>query len=147
MSKTKIAYLPVLNFNDPADLCSRLLAAEFDMMEEGLTIFHQEDYSLRPQAVRENEVGLLPWPNDEDLVDVIGRRELEDIHASGTEGEALELFFKKGGDYKLIESYWNELFKQANRTGFKVVVRDFEKENSMKEALKAEWQRWISNAK
>lgn len=147
MSKTKIAYLPVLNFNDPADLCSRLLAAEFDMMEEGLTIFHQEDYSLRPQAARENEVGLLPWPNDEDLVDVIGRRELEDIHASGTEGEALELFFKKGGDYKLIESYWNELFKQANRTGFKVVVRDFEKENSMKEALKAEWQRWISNAK
>lgn len=147
MSKTKIAYLPVLNFNDPADLCSRLLAAEFDMMEEGLTIFHQEDYSLRPQAVRENEVGLLPWPNDEDLVDVIGRRELEDIHASGTEGEALELFFKKGGDYKLIESYWNELFKQANRTGFKVVVRDFEKENSTKEALKAEWQRWISDAK
>lgn len=147
MSKTKIAYLPVLNFNDPADLCSRILAAEFDMMEEGLTIFHQEDYSLRPQAVRENEVGLLPWPNDEDLVDVIGRRELEDIHASGTEGEALELFFKKGGDYKLIESYWNELFKQANRTGFKVVVRDFEKENSMKEALKAEWQRWLGNAK
>lgn len=147
MSKTKIAYLPVLNFNDPADLCSRLLAAEYDMMEEGLTIFHQEDYSLRPQAVRENEVGLLPWPNDEDLVNVIGRRELEDIHASGTEGEALELFFKKGGDYKLIESYWNELFKQANRTGFKVVVRDFEEENSMKEALKAEWQRWISDAK
>lgn len=147
MSKTKIAYLPVLNFNDPADLCSRLLAAEYDMMEEGLTIFHQEDYSLRPQAVRENEVGLLPWPNDEDLVNVIGRRKLEDIHASGTEGEALELFFKKGGDYKLIESYWNELFKQANRTGFKVVVRDFEKENSMKEALKAEWQRWISDAK
>ena len=147
MSKTKIAYLPVLNFNDPADLCSRLLAAEYDMMEEGLTIFHQEDYSLRPQAVRENEVGLLPWPNDEDLVNVIGRRELEDIHASGTEGEALELFFKKGGDYKLIESYWNELFKQANRTGFKVVVRDFEKENSMKEALKAEWQRSISDAK
>lgn len=147
MSKTKIAYLPVLNFNDPADLCSRLLAAEYDMMEEGLTIFHQEDYSLRPQAVRENEVGLLPWPNDEDLVNVIGRRELEDIHVSGTEGEALELFFKKGGDYKLIESYWNELFKQANRTGFKVVVRDFEKENSMKEALKAEWQRWISDAK
>ena len=147
MSKTKIAYLPVLNFNDPADLCSRLLAAEYDMMEEGLTIFHQEDYSLSPQAVRENEVGLLPWPNDEDLVNVIGRRELEDIHASGTEGEALELFFKKGGDYKLIESYWNELFKQANRTGFKVVVRDFEKENSMKEALKAEWQRWISDAK
>lgn len=147
MSKTKIAYLPVLNFNDPADLCSRILAAEFDMMEEGLTIFHQEDYSLRPQAVRENEVGLLPWPDDEDLVDVIGRRELEDIHASGTEGEALELFFKKGGDYKLIESYWNELFKQANRTGFKVVVRDFEKENSMKEALKAEWQRWLGNAK
>lgn len=147
MSKTKIAYLPVLNFNAPADLCSRLLAAEYDMMEEGLTIFHQEDYSLRPQAVRENEVGLLPWPNDEDLVNVIGRRELEDIHASGTEGEALELFFKKGGDYKLIESYWNELFKQANRTGFKVVVRDFEKENSMKEALKAEWQRWISDAK
>lgn len=147
MSKTKIAYLPVLNFNDPADLCSRLLAAEYDMMEEGLTIFHQEDYSLRPQAVRENEVGSLPWPNDEDLVNVIGRRELEDIHASGTEGEALELFFKKGGDYKLIESYWNELFKQANRTGFKVVVRDFEKENSMKEALKAEWQRWISDAK
>ena len=147
MSKTKIAYLPVLNFNDPADLCSRLLAAKYDMMEEGLTIFHQEDYSLRPHAVRENEVGLLPWPNDEDLVNVIGRRELEDIHASGTEGEALELFFKKGGDYKLIESYWNELFKQANRTGFKVVVRDFEKENSMKEALKAEWQRWISDAK
>ena len=147
MSKTKIAYLPFLIFNDPADLCSRLLAAEYDMMEEGLTIFHQEDYSLRPQAVRENEVGLLPWPNDEDLVNVIGRRELEDIHASGTEGEALELFFKKGGDYKLIESYWNELFKQANRTGFKVVVRDFEKENSMKEALKAEWQRWISDAK
>ena len=147
MSKTKIAYLPVLNFNDPADLCSRLLAAEFDMMEEGLTIFHQEDYSLRPQAVRENEVGLLPWLNDEDLVNVIGRRELEDIHASGTEGEALELFFKKGGAYKLIESYWNELFKQANRTGFKVVVRDFEKENSMKEALKAEWQRWIDDAK
>lgn len=145
MSKTKIAYLPVLNFNDPADLCSRLLAAEFDMMEEELTIFHQGDYSLRPQAVRENEVGLLPWPDDEDLVDVIGRRELEDIHASGTEGEALELFFKKGGDYKFIESYWNELFKQANRTGFKVVVRDFEKENSMKEALKAERQRWLGN--
>lgn len=40
MSKTKIAYLPALNFNDPADLCSRILAAEFDMMEEGLTIFH-----------------------------------------------------------------------------------------------------------
>lgn len=145
MDKKKIAYLPVLNFNDPADLCSRLLAAESDMMEEGLTIFHQEDYSLRPQAVRENEVGLLPWPNDEDLVNVIGRRELEDIHASGTEGEALELFLKKGGDYKLIESYWNELFEQANRTGFKVVVRDFEKENSMKEALKAERQRWLGN--
>ena len=136
MDKKKIAYLPVLNFNDPADLCSRLLAAEFDRMEEGLTIFHQEDYSLRPQAVRENEVGLLPWPNDEDLVNVIGRRELEDIHASGTEGEALELFFKKGGDYKLIESYWNELFERANRTGFKVVVRDFEEENRMKKALK-----------
>ena len=136
MSKTKIAYLPVLNFNDPADLCSRLLAAEYDMMEEALTIFHQGDYSLRPQAVRENEVGLLPWPNDEDLVNVIGRRELEDIHAFETEGEAFELFFKKGGDYKLIESYWNELFERANRTGFKVVVRDFEEENRMKKALK-----------
>ena len=45
MSKTKIAYLPLLNFNDPADLCSRILGAEYDMMEEGLTIFHQEDYS------------------------------------------------------------------------------------------------------
>ena len=136
MSKTKIAYLPVLNFNDPADLCSRLLAAEYDMMEEALTIFHQGDYSLRPQAVRENEVGLLPWPNDEDLVNVIGLRELEDIHAFETEGEAFELFFKKGGDYKLIESYWNELFELANRTGFKVVVRDFEEENRMKKALK-----------
>ena len=40
MSETKIAYLPVLNFNDPADLYSRLLGAESDMMEEGLTIFH-----------------------------------------------------------------------------------------------------------
>lgn len=69
-------------------------------------------------------------------MNVIGRRELEDIHVFETEGEAFELFFKKGGDYKLIESYWNELFEQANRTGFKVVVRDFEKENSMKEALK-----------
>lgn len=147
MSKTKIAYLPALNFNDPADLCSRILAAEFDMMEEDLAIFHQEDYSLCPEAVRENEVGLLPWPNDEDLVNVIGRRELEDIRMFDVEGEALELFFKKGGDYKLIESYWNELFEQANRTGFKVVVRDFEKEHSMKEALKAEMQRWIDAAK
>lgn len=147
MSKTKIAYLPVLNFNDPADLCSRILSAEFDMMEEGLTIFHQEDYSLCPEAVRENEVGLLPWPTEEDLVNVIGRRELEDIRMFDIEGEALELFFKKGGDYKLIEGYWNELFEQANRTGFKVVVRDFEKENSMKEALKAKMQRWIDDAK
>ena len=134
MSKTKIA-----------DLCSRILAAEFDMMEEGLTIFRQEDYSLCPQAVRENEVGLLPWPNDEDLVNVLGRRELEDIRMFDIEGEALELFFKKGGDYKLIESYWNELFERANRTGFKVVVRDFEKENNMKEALKAERQRWLDS--
>lgn len=47
-----------------------------------------------------------------------------------------EIFFKKGWDYKLIESYWNELFELANRTGFKVVVRDFEEENRMKEALK-----------
>ena len=106
------------------------------MMEEGLAIVHQDDYSLCPQKVRENEVGLLPWPNDEDLVNVIGRRELEDIHAFETEGEAFELFFKKGGDYKLIESYWNELFERANRTGFKVVVRDFEEENRMKKALK-----------
>lgn len=136
MDKKKIAYLPVLNFNDPADLCSRLLGAESDMMEEGLAIVHQDDYSLCLQAVRENEVGLLPWPNDEDLVNVIGRRELEDIHAFETEGEAFELFFKKGGDYKLIESYWNELFERANRTGFKVVVRDFEEENRMKKALK-----------
>lgn len=136
MDKKKIAYLPVLNFNDPADLCSRLLGAESDMMEEGLAIVHQDDYSLCPQKVRENEVGLLPWPNDEDLVNVIGRRELEDIHAFETEGEAFELFFKKGGDYKLIESYWNELFERANRTGFKVVVRDFEEENRMKKALK-----------
>ena len=136
MDKKKIAYLPVLNFNDPADLYSRLLGAESDMMEEGLAIVHQDDYSLCPQKVRENEVGLLPWPNDEDLVNVIGRRELEDIHAFETEGEAFELFFKKGGDYKLIESYWNELFERANRTGFKVVVRDFEEENRMKKALK-----------
>ena len=136
MDKKKIAYLPVLNFNDPADLCSRLLGAESDMMEEGLAIVHQDDYSLCPQKVRENEVGLLPWPNDEDLVNVIGRRELEDIHAFETEGEAFELFFKKGGDYKLIESYWNELFERANRTGFKVVVRDFEEENRMEKALK-----------
>ena len=136
MDKKKIAYLPVLNFNDPADLCSRLLGAESDMMEQGLAIVHQDDYSLCPQKVRENEVGLLPWPNDEDLVNVIGRRELEDIHAFETEGEAFELFFKKGGDYKLIESYWNELFERANRTGFKVVVRDFEEENRMKKALK-----------
>ena len=136
MDKKKIAYLPVLNFNDPADLCSRLLGAESDMMEEELAIVHQDDYSLCPQKVRENEVGLLPWPNDEDLVNVIGRRELEDIHAFETEGEAFELFFKKGGDYKLIESYWNELFERANRTGFKVVVRDFEEENRMKKALK-----------
>ena len=136
MDKKKIAYLPVLNFNDPADLCSRLLGAESDMMEEGLAIVHQDDYSLCPQNVRENEVGLLPWPNDEDLVNVIGRRELEDIHAFETEGEAFELFFKKGGDYKLIESYWNELFERANRTGFKVVVRDFEEENRMKKSLK-----------
>ena len=52
MSKTKIAYLPLLNFNDPADLCSRILGAEYDMMEEGLTIFHQEDNSLCPRADR-----------------------------------------------------------------------------------------------
>ena len=136
MDKKKIAYLPVLNFNDPADLCSRLLGAESDMMEEGLAIVHQDDYSLCPQKVRENEVGLLPWPNDEDLVNVIGRRELEDIRVFDVEGEALELFLKKGGDYKLIESYWNELFEHANRTGFKVVVRDFEEENRMKKALK-----------
>ena len=97
MDKKKIAYLPVLNFNDPADLYSRLLGAESDMMEEGLTIFHQEDYSLCPQAVRENEVGLLPWPNDEDLVNVIGRRELEDIRVFDVEGEALELFLKRAG--------------------------------------------------
>lgn len=78
-------------------------------------------------------------------MNVLGRRELEDIRTFDIEGEALELFFKKGGDYKLIESYWNELFERANRTGFKVVVRDFEKENSMKEALKAERQRWLDN--
>ena len=114
------------------------------MMAEELSIFHQDDYSLCPQAVRENEVGLLPWPNDEDLVDVIGRRELEDIRAFETEGEAFELFFKKGGDYKLIESYWNELFERANRTGFKVVVCDFEEENRTKEALKQQGDaKWV----
>ena len=134
MSQKKIAYIPVLNFNDADDLCSRMIGAESDMQMEGLEIIRSTEEMPWPDKFKGNEIGMLPWLTDEDLEEVIKKQELEGLREMELSGEALRVFLEDGGDCGLIKEYWHELFEHADAMGFKVVIRDFEEENRLKEA-------------
>lgn len=135
----KIAYLPVLNFGNAERLHDQMMTAYADMQKEELTLFDEENLEFlslhRPEY---GAVGLLPWPTFKDMSRVtdMGRAEFDELRMKEVRGEELDIYLKNGGSCEYIDINWCDLFARATMQGYKVMIRDFAKEDFLRKQIK-----------
>ena len=128
MNKKKIAYLPVLDFGSAELLYDQMMTAYADMQKEDLILFDEE--KIKSSSLRRSEygaIGLLPWPTFEDMSRVtdMERAEFDELRTKETRGEELEIYLN-----------WCDLFARATMQGYKVMIRDFAKEDFLRKQIK-----------
>lgn len=135
----KIAYLPVLDFGNAELLYEQMMTAYADMQKEDLTLFDEEKLEFlslhRPEY---GAIGLLPWPTFKDMSRVtdMERAEFDELRMKETRGEELEIYLKNGGSCGYIDINWCDLFARATMQGYKVMIRDFAKEDILRKQIK-----------
>lgn len=139
MNKKKIAYLPVLDFGSAELLYDQMMTAYADMQKEDLILFDEE--KIKSSSHRRSEygaIGLLPWPTFEDMSRVtdMERAEFDELRTKETRGEELEIYLKNGGSCGYIDLNWCDLFARATMQGYKVMIRDFAKEDFLRKQIK-----------
>lgn len=139
MNKKKIAYLPVLDFGNAELLYEQMMTAYADMQKEDLILFDEEKpelFSLRRSEY--DAIGLLPWPTFKDMSRVtdMERAEFDELRTKETRGEELEIYLKNGGSCEYININWCDLFARATMQGYKVMIRDFAKEDFLRKQIK-----------
>lgn len=124
-SKKRIAYKPIINYDDYAG--SNPLSTAAIVMEEDdiFAVFHGEEKRLKELTEEYDEIGLVPYPTPEEACKVLDDFDPDNDFVE--DDETLNLIFDEEGS-EGTEERLDTLVEAAVAAGFEIVERDFTKD-------------------
>ena len=124
-SKKRIAYKPIINYDDYA-AGNPLTTAAIVMEEDDIfAVFHGEEKRLKELTEEYDEIGLVPYPTPEEACDVSD--DFDPDNDNVEDDETLNLIFDEEGS-EGTEERLDALVEAAVAAGFEIVERDFTKD-------------------
>lgn len=124
-SKKRIAYKPIINYDDYAG-GNPLTTAAIVMEEDDIfAVFHGEEKRLKELTEEYDEIGLVPYPTPEEACEVLDDFDPDNDFVE--DDETLNLIFDEEGS-EGTEARLDALVEAAVAAGFEIVERDFTKD-------------------
>ncbi len=124
-SKKRIAYTPIINYDDYA-AGNPLTTAAIVMEEDDIfAVFHGEEKRLKELTEEYDEIGLIPYPTPEEAREVLD--DFDPDNDNVEDDETLNLIFDEEGS-EGTEERLDALVEAAIAAGFEIVERDFTKD-------------------
>lgn len=124
-SKKRIAYKPIINYDDYA-AGNPLTTAAIVMEEDDIfAVFHGEEKRLKELTEEYDEIGLIPYPTPEEAREVLD--DFDPDNDNVEDDETLNLIFDEEGS-EGTEERLDALVEAAIAAGFEIVERDFTKD-------------------
>ena len=124
-SKKRIAYKPIINYDDYA-AGNPLTTAAIVMEEDDIfAVFHGEEKRLKELTEEYDEIGLVPYPTPEEACGVLDDFDPDNDFVE--DDETLNLIFDEEGS-EGTEARLDALVEAAVAAGFEIVERDFTKD-------------------
>lgn len=124
-SKKRIAYKPIINYDDYAG-GNPISTAAIVMEEDDIfAVFHGEEKRLKELTEEYDEIGLIPYPTPSEACDVLG--DFDPDNDNVEDDETLNLIFDEEGS-EGTEERLDALVEAAVAAGFEIVERDFTKD-------------------
>ena len=120
-SKKRIAYKPIINYDDYA-AGNPLTTAAIVMEEDDIfAVFHGEEKRLKELTEEYDEIGLIPYPTPEEAREVLD--DFDPDNDNVEDDETLNLIFDEEGS-EGTEERLDALVEAAIAAGFEIVERD-----------------------
>ena len=124
-SKKRIAYKPIINYDDNAG-ANPILTAYIIMQEDGICpIFHGREDNIKELTEGFDEIGLLPFPTPSEACEVLD--DFDPDNDNVEDDETLNMIFDEEGS-EGTEARLDALVEAAVAAGFEIVERDFTKD-------------------
>ena len=124
-SKKRIAYKPIINYDDYAG-GNPISTAAIVMEEDDIfPVLHGEEKRLKELTEEYDEIGLIPYPTPEEAREVLDDFDPDSDNVE--DDETLNLIFDEEGS-EGTEERLDALVEAAVAAGFEIVERDFTKD-------------------
>lgn len=124
-SKKRIAYKPIINYDDYAG-GNPISTAAIVMEEDDIfPVLHGEEKRLKELTEEYDEIGLVPYPTPSEACDVLA--DFDPDNDNVEDDETLNLIFDEEGS-EGTEARLDALVEAAVAAGFEIVERDFTKD-------------------
>lgn len=124
-SKKRIAYKPIINYDDYAG-GNPISTAAIVMEEDDIfPVLHGEEKRLKELTEEYDEIGLVPYPTPSEACDVLA--DFDPDNDNVEDDETLNLIFDEEGS-EGTEERLDALVEAAVAAGFEIVERDFTKD-------------------
>lgn len=124
-SKKRIAYKPIINYDDYA-AGNPLTTAAIVMKEDDICpVFHGQENRLKELTEEYDEIGLIPYPTPSEACDVLD--DFDPDNDNVEDDETLNMIFDEEGS-EGTEERLDILVEAAVAAGFEIVERDFTKD-------------------
>lgn len=124
-SKKRIAYKPIINYDDYAG-GNPISTAAIVMEEDDIfPVLHGEENRLKELTEEYDEIGLVPYPTPEEACEVLD--DFDPDNDSVEDDETLNMIFDEEGS-EGTEERLDALVGAAVAAGFEIVERDFTKD-------------------
>lgn len=124
-SKKRIAYKPIINYDDYAG-GNPISTAAIVMEEDDIfPVLHGEEKRLKELTEEYDEIGLVPYPTPSEACDVLADFDPDNDFVE--DDETLNLIFDEEGS-EGTEERLDALVEAAVAAGFEIVERDFTKD-------------------
>lgn len=124
-SKKRIAYKPIINYDDYAG-GNPISTAAIVMEEDDIfPVLHGEEKRLMELTEEYDEIGLVPYPTPSEACDVLA--DFDPDNDNVEDDETLNLIFDEEGS-EGTEERLDALVEAAVAAGFEIVERDFTKD-------------------
>lgn len=124
-SKKRIAYKPIINYDDYA--ASNPLTTAAIVMEEDdiFPVLHGQENRLKELTEEYDEIGLIPYPTPEEACEVLD--DFDPDNDNVEDDETLNMILDEEGP-EGTEERLDTLVEAAIAAGFEIVERDFTKD-------------------
>lgn len=124
-SKKRIAYKPIINYDDYAGGNPVSTAAIVMEEDDIFPVLHGEEKRLKELTEEYDEIGLVPYPTPSEACDVLA--DFDPDNDNVEDDETLNLIFDEEGS-EGTEERLDALVEAAVAAGFEIVERDFTKD-------------------